>query len=94
MQTYYMLGKYSTVGVKHIAAVRSESCIRMIEDLGGEIILLDALLGEYDLAIIGKFPDNTAALRATLALEKLTELTLKTLPAISVAEFDQLALEI
>lgn len=94
MQTYYMLGKYSTAGVKHIAAVRSESFTRMIEDLGGEIILLDALLGEYDLAIIARFPDNRAALRASLALEKLTELTFKTMPAISVAEFDQLALEI
>ena len=94
MQTYYMLGKYTTVGVKHIAAVRSGNCIRMIENLGGEVILLDALLGEYDLAIIARFPDNKAALRATLALEKLTELTLKTMPAISVAEFDQLALEI
>jgi len=94
MQTYYMLGKYSTVGVKHIAAVRSENCIRMIEDLGGEILLFDALLGEYDLAIIAKFPDNRAALRASLALEKMTELTLKTMPAISVTEFDQLALEI
>jgi uncharacterized protein with GYD domain len=66
----------------------------MIENLGGEVILLDALLGEYDLAIIAKFSDNKAALRASLALEKLTELTLKTMPAIPVAEFDQLALEI
>ena len=94
MQTYYMLGKYSTLGVKHISAVRSENCIKMLEELGGEIILLDALLGEYDLAIIARFPNNAAALKASLALEKLTELTLKTMPAISVAEFDQLAMEI
>lgn len=94
MQTYYMFGKYSLPATKHISAIRTDECTRVIEKLGGRIILLDALLGEYDLAIIVKFPDNAAALKASIALEKDTGIWFKTFPAISVAEFDRLAMEV
>ena len=94
MQTYYMLGTYPPGAVKHISALRTDECGRIIEGLGGEIILLDALLGLYDLAFITKFADNTAALKASLALEKVTGINFITMPAISVADFDQLAVEL
>ncbi len=94
MQTYYMLGKYPPGAVKHISALRTEECARIIEGLGGQIILLDALLGHYDLAFITKFEDNAAALKASLALMKVTGINFITLPAIPVSDFDQLAVEI
>jgi uncharacterized protein with GYD domain len=94
MQTFYLFGKYTPNAVKNISAVRTEECVRIIEQLGGEIILLDALLGQFDLAVIAKFADNVAALKASLALQKLTGITFTTSPAISVADFDKLAAEI
>jgi uncharacterized protein with GYD domain len=89
-----MLGSYPADAIKHISAIRTEECARIIEGLGGEIILLDALLGQYDLAFITKFSDNNAAFKASLALMKTTGINFITLPAIPVAEFDKLAVEI
>jgi uncharacterized protein with GYD domain len=94
MYTYYLLGKYSIGAAKHISAIRTDECVRVIEELEGEIILLDALLGEYDLAVICKFADNRAALKASVALEKRTGIRFTTLPAVSVSEFDKLAHEV
>lgn len=94
MYTYYLLGKYSVGAVKHISAIRTTECTKVIEELDGEIILLDALLGEFDLAVICKFEDNRAALKASVALEKQTGIRFTTLPAVSVEEFDQLAREV
>jgi len=94
MHTYYLLGKYSVESTKHISAIRTDECVRVIESLEGEIILLDALLGDFDLAIICKFKDNCAALKASIALEKRTGIRFTTLPAIPVADFDRVASEI
>ena len=94
MYTFYLLGKYSVDAVKHISAIRTDECTRVIENLDGEIILLDALLGDYDLAIICKFEDNRSALKASVALEKRTGIRFTTLPAVSVTEFDQLVNEV
>jgi uncharacterized protein with GYD domain len=94
MQTYYMLGSYPSGAVKQISALRTEECARIIEGLGGQIILMDALLGQYDLAFITKFSDNSAAFKASLALMKVTGVNFTAMPAIPVSEFDQLAVEI
>lgn len=94
MQTYYMLGSYPPGAIKQVSPLRTEECARIIEGLGGEIILMDALLGPYDLAFITKFSDNSAACKASLALMKVTGINFITLPAIPVAEFDKLAVEI
>lgn len=94
MHTYYMLGKYSTSATKHISAIRTDECCRVIEQLGGEIILLDALLGEFDIAVIVRFAGNREAMKASVALEKETGIGFTTLPAVPVSEFDQLALEV
>ena len=94
MQTYYMLGSYPAGVIKHISAIRTEECARIIEGLGGEIILMDALLGQYDLAFITRFSDNSAAFKASLALMKVTGVNFITMPAIPVSEFDKMAVEI
>jgi len=94
MQTYYMLGRYPSGAVKQISALRTEECARIIEGLEGQIILMDALLGQYDLAFVTKFSDNVAAFKASLALMKVTGVNFITMPAIPVSEMDQLAVEI
>jgi len=94
MQIYYMLGSYPAGRVKQVSALRTEECGRIIEGLDGEIVLMNALLGQFDLAFVAKFPDNSAAFKASLALMKVTGINFITLPAISVSDFDQLAVEI
>jgi len=89
-----MLGSYPAERVKQISALRTEECARVIEGLDGEIVLMNALLGQFDLAFIAKFPDNTVAIEASIALMKITGIKFITLPAISVSDFDQLAAEI
>jgi uncharacterized protein with GYD domain len=94
MHTYYLLGKYSVGAAKHISSIRTDECVRTIEELNGEIILLDALLGDFDLAVICKFEDNCAALKASVALEKRTGIRFTTLPAVPVSDFDRVASEV
>ena len=94
MQIYYLLGSYTAGRIKQISAIRTEECARVIEGLGGEIVLMNALMGQFDLAFIAKFPDNSVAFKASLALMKVTGINFITLPAISVTDFDQLAVEI
>ena len=89
MQTFYMLGRYSGNAVKHISAARTEECSRVIEALGGEIILIDALLGDFDLALIVKFKTNVEAMRASLKMQRETGIAFTTYPAVSVEEFDR-----
>lgn len=94
MQTYYMLGRYSSESLKKISAQRTEDALKLIEELGGEMILMDVLLGHYDLAIIARFPGNNQALKASLALGKRTGISFTSCPAIRVDEFDRMAPEL
>jgi uncharacterized protein with GYD domain len=91
MQTYYMLGKYLPVGLESISTDRTDKCRHLIEELGGEIILMNALLGDYDLAFVIKFKSSAQALEASLTLSKVTGISFNTWPAVSVSEFDEMA---
>ena len=91
MQIYYMLGKYLPDGLENISNDRTDKCRGIIERLGGEIILMNALLGEYDLAFVIKFKGHEQALEASLALSKITGISFSSWPAISVSEFDEIA---
>ena len=50
-----------------------------------------ALLGGYDLLILGDFPGTAEAMKASMSITKLTGIGFKTLPALAVKEFDKLA---
>jgi len=49
-----------------------------------------ALLGNYDLAFIMDFPGMKDALKASVAITKLTRIGFTTLSAIEVKEFDRI----
>jgi uncharacterized protein with GYD domain len=90
MTTYYLFGTYTNEALENISAERTEKCRDVIEKYGGEIILMHALLGEYDLVFIINFPDNEAAMKASIALNKLTGISFMTSPAVTVARFDEI----
>ncbi len=89
MSTYYMFGKYSVKAIGKISPSRTDECTKVIEDFGGEILLMHALLGQHDLVFIVNFPDNESALKASLVLTRITGIAFSTAPATSVDHFDK-----
>ena len=53
-----------------------------------------ALLGEKDLVIILTFPGVEEAMKASVALSKLTGVSFTTSPAVTVEEFDKMMTEV
>lgn len=94
MAVFFMLGKYSKEAIKGISAERTKEATGIIKKLGGKVNSMYAVLGEYDLALIMDFPGTKEAMKCSLALNKLTGISFRTLPAITVEEFDKIVAEI
>jgi len=91
MSTYLMFGKYSAEGVKGISANRTKAAADLIKKSGGELVAIYALLGEFDLVLVARFPGTKEVVKSSLALAKLTGVSFSTAEAIPVEEFDKLA---
>jgi uncharacterized protein with GYD domain len=90
MARFLMLGKYSPEAVKGISAERTKKAVEAIEKSSGKVNSMYVLLGSYDLAVIADFPGNSEAIKASLALTKLTGIGFTTFPAVTVEEFDKM----
>ncbi|MCM8765972.1 MAG: GYD domain-containing protein [Candidatus Omnitrophica bacterium] len=90
MAKFLMLGKYSLEGIKGISKERTKKVTEAIEKAGGKVERMYALLGNYDLAFLVDFPDNSSAIKASVSLSKLTGIGFTSYPALSVEEFDKL----
>ena len=90
MSMFFMFGKYSSDSVKHISGQRTEETRKVIEELGGQVREIYALLGEYDLVLIVQFPNMTDAMKAAVMLGRQTGISFSTAAAIPVQEFDEL----
>jgi len=90
MAKFLMLGRYSSEAIKGIAADRTKKGVEIIEKAGGKVNAMYALLGRYDLAFVVDFPGVAEAMKASVALAKLTGIGFTTSPAISVEEFDRI----
>ena len=91
MATFFMLGKYTAEAIKEISVRRTEQAIETIEHLGGEVMGVYAMLGEYDLLFCVKLPDIEAAMKASILMSRLTDISFTTCPAVKVETFDRLA---
>ena len=90
MTTYFMFGKYNTEAVREISITRTEQAVATVRELGGEVNGMYALLGEYDLLFCVELPDVEAAMKASVALTKLTGVSFNSCPAVKVETFDRL----
>lgn len=90
MAIFFMFGKYTSGAIKKISATRTEQVISEIKKIGGEVNDMHALLGEYDLLLCVTLPGIEDAIRASVALSKLTEISFTTCPAVAVGTFDRL----
>ena len=94
MAPFLMLGKYSSGAMKEMSAERTDRITDLIKKFNGEINSMYALLGEQDLVFIVNFPGVEQAMKASVALSKLTGISFATSPAVTVEDFDRLLSEI
>ncbi len=94
MATFFMFGKYSPQAMKEMSPARTPKVVDLLKQLGGEVKGMYALLGKYDLVFIVTLPGIETAMKASLALSKMTGIGFTTAPAVTVEEFDKLAAKV
>lgn len=90
MATFFMFGKYSPEALKEMSAERTDKAVSLIKKFGGELNSMYALLGEQDLVLIVDFPELEQAIKASVALTKMTGVSFSSSPAVPVEEFDKM----
>jgi uncharacterized protein with GYD domain len=94
MATFLMLGNYSSESLAGASARRTEQAVDLIKDFGGKVQSMYATLGPSDLFLVIDFPGTEEAMKASIALNKLTNIAFTTSPAVPVEVFDKLVDEI
>jgi uncharacterized protein with GYD domain len=94
MATFVTLGEYSPEAMKGLSKDRTAKARALVKKYGGEIKAVYALLGKTDLLVIADFPGTAEAMKASMALTRLTGIGFTTSPAIAIEEFDRLISEI
>jgi len=90
MATFIMLGKYSPEALGKMSPARTQQAVELIKKFGGQVQSMHATLGANDLVLVLSFPDNDAAMKASVGLSKTTGIAFNTSPAVSVEDFDKL----
>jgi uncharacterized protein with GYD domain len=90
MAKFILFGKYSADALKGISAARTKKSLALVKKLKGKVLGMYAMLGEKDLIFILELPGMEEAMKASVALFKLTGISFSTAPAVSVEEFDKL----
>ncbi|UCF72176.1 MAG: GYD domain-containing protein [Deltaproteobacteria bacterium] len=94
MGTFLMFGKYSYEALREISAERTQKASDLIKKFGGEVTSMYALLGEQDLLFVANFSGIEQAMKASVALSKLTGISFTTSPPVTVEEFDKMLAEL
>ncbi len=94
MATFFMFGKYSSEALKEMSAERTDKAVNLIKKFGGEVNSMYALLGEQDLVLIVDFPGMEQAIKASVALTKMTGVSFTSSPAVPVEDFDKMISEL
>ena len=89
--TFLMLGKYTSESAKGISRERTGKATAVVKNLGGQVTSMYALMGQHDVALIIEFPGVNEAMKASVALSRLTGIGFETAPAVPVDEFDEMA---
>jgi uncharacterized protein with GYD domain len=92
MPTYIGLYKLTDQGIKNIKEMpqRIEKSIEASEAMGGKVLGVYSVLGEYDLVSIAEFPNDETVLTLALALGAQGNVRTTTLKAFTKAEFAEI----
>jgi uncharacterized protein with GYD domain len=95
MATFFMFGRYSSADAwEGMGRERTKEAVDLVKKFGGNVVSMYALLGERDLVAITTFPGVEQAMKASIALSKMTGICFTTSPAVPVEEFDKLMSEV
>ena len=89
MQTYILLLKLTDQGFKDIkkATKRIDLAVESLEAMGGKMIGIYAVTGEYDYVAIGEVPSDEVGMRFLLGLGAVGIVRTTTLRAFTREEF-------
>jgi uncharacterized protein with GYD domain len=89
MPTYITLYKFTDQGIKGIKDIpqRMEDAIKNYEAMGGKVIGLYTVMGEYDIIGIGEAPSDEIAMTFLLALGSRGNVRTTTLKAFTKKQF-------
>ena len=89
MPTYIGLYKLTDQGIKGIknAPARVEEAIKGAQALGGKVLGVYIVTGEYDYVTIGEFPSDEVAMTFALGLGSTGNVRTATLKAFTKEEF-------
>lgn len=90
MAKFFMYGKYTKEALGGISADRTKNALEVIGKAGGKVDSMYALLGKYDIVLITDFPGVAEVMKASIALNKLTNIAFTSFPAITMDEFDKI----
>ena len=90
MATFLMFGSYSSEAFEGMSPQRTEKAVQAVKQLGGSVEAMYATLGQHDLVFVLSLPDTETAMKASVALNRLTGIAFSTAPAVTVQEFDKL----
>ena len=94
MAIFMMFGKYTSEAIKGISTERTKKAINIIEENGGKVINMYAMVGEHDLVFILNLPDVEKAITVSVALKELTGISFTTSPVVEIEKFDELVAEV
>ena len=94
LQTFLMLGNYSSGAISSISAGRTQEAKGIVKEFGGKVIGIYGLLGDYDVMFLVGLPDLTAAMQLSVKLGQMTGISFSTYPAVDVATFDKAISEV
>ena len=92
MLTYIGLYKFTDQGIKNMkdAPRRVEDAVKGAEAMGGKVIGVYSVMGEYDYVTIGEFPSDEVAMTYAMALGSGGNVRTTTLKAFTKEEFAQI----
>ena len=92
MPTYIFLYKLTDQGIKNIKEMpqRMEKAIEASEAVGGKVLGVYSVLGEYDLVSIAEFPNDETVLSLALAFGSQGNVRSTTLKAFTKEEFAEI----
>lgn len=89
METYIILGKYTSQGIAKIkeGPARIDAARKAMEAAGGKMVAWYLTMGRYDFVVIAEAPDVKVAASLLLATGSQGYVSTETLHAITEAEF-------
>jgi len=92
MPTYISLMKLTDQGVKNVkdAPARTKESIKKLEAMGGKLIAVYVVMGEYDYVGIAEAPSDEVAMAFMLAMGAAGNIRTTTLKAFTPEEFGKI----